>query len=254
MSENTGHPVETIKTEFMLKPNCRFDNRIFLYAVVEPIDSLAISNIISKLKQLNIDFIFKRIRHKGRMEYGRFCFAKKCTKKLKQKLKVFTTEFNVKFSLCKRKRKATSALTSVKKEETSLVAYGEYDAYSLHIISFNINHLNNKVLELTEHIYIEKPDIIFIQETHRKQNDARIIVEGYTVFEHAENDMIGANGILTIIKNELIDMCSVEYSSDFLMILKFMHVGNETLSLINCYRTCRDPGRGFMLNKILELL
>lgn len=48
------------------------------------------------------------------------------------------------------------------------------DFKELKIITLNTNHLANKVIEITEHLYLDNPDILQLQETHRTEQSPRI--------------------------------------------------------------------------------
>ncbi|KAM0679760.1 hypothetical protein GINT2_002170 [Glugoides intestinalis] len=124
---------------------------------------------------------------------------------------------------------------------------------SLRVVTLNINHLNNKLIELTELLYTDNPDIIQLQETHRTSMSARINWPGYDIIESHAKDERGFNGLITGIKRELYGQYTVDKMEDNCIEITLNDKEKEKLSLVNIYIPV-DVKRKEYTDKAIRLL
>ncbi|KAM0679651.1 hypothetical protein GINT2_002283 [Glugoides intestinalis] len=123
----------------------------------------------------------------------------------------------------------------------------------LKIITLNINHLANKVIEITELLYMDNPDVLQLQETHRTEQSPRINWPGYDVIESFAYDERGFNGLITAVKTELYGLYTVNKIEENLIELTFNDIMKNKLTLINIYIPVDMKYKPY-LHKIIKLL
>lgn len=234
--------------------NTKYDDRAFLYARTDTNEVTRAHLMCEKLKNLNFACRMKRIVDKNGNKYIRLSFVNKNYKKLKQALNNIGSEMNMKIILRKKKTANVKKARVVSDHLPHRTNDVRYKDKPIRILSLNINHIKNKYMELREHVLISKPEIILIQESHRTSTDARLVFDGYDIYEHLANENIGANGLLILINKEITGLCSIEYTNDFLMSVKIQSNTREAICIVNCYRPCSEPSRTIMMNRLIKFI
>lgn len=118
---------------------------------------------------------------------------------------------------------------------TSLIDKSSRNLESLKIISININRLTNKLMELSELIYNNNPDIVFIQETHRKQGSSFIQINGYELFESSATETNGEVGLIMAIKHDISSRTRLIEVSKHSIGIEISDINKEPILLVNNY-------------------
>lgn len=112
------------------------------------------------------------------------------------------------------------------------------DNKNLKIISLNANHLKNKLIELEELINMDKPDIVFLQETHRTKEDKPLKILNYNIIETLKTENESSNGLLIAIKTEYEEYYNLEKINDYEISIKLRKKDHKTLIITNVYIPC----------------
>jgi len=92
---------------------------------------------------------------------------------------------------------------------------------NLEIFSLNVNRIQNKLLELNEYLIMKTPDIFCLQETHRTQTDAKLVIGNYSIIEVCAKEKKNMNGLARY-RNELIDRMMLEKAEDFCITISLL--------------------------------
>jgi hypothetical protein len=122
------------------------------------------------------------------------------------------------------------------------------------IISININHLDNKAIELLVHLEDINAQIVFIQETHKKTPSNPSDWPGFSILECCATDNIGENGMLILIKNELSKMVEPDTVGANTIGIKIRDNSGGYVRIVNVYVPCDGPLRNKTQAKSKKLL
>lgn len=123
-------------------------------------------------------------------------------------------------------------------ESTEKLTKYKNDNKNLKIISLNANHLKNKLIELEELINMDKPDIVFLQETHRTKEDKPLKILNYNIIETLKTENESSNGLLIAIKTEYEEYYNLEKINDYEISIKLRKKDHKTLIITNAYIPC----------------
>ncbi|KAM0679905.1 hypothetical protein GINT2_001846 [Glugoides intestinalis] len=170
---------------------------------------------IRKLKTKRIPYRIKKTQGKDRI-YTRILTSRKKVKAIRRILKETEAE--------------NSNLLLNKK-----LGPKKYKVSELTVITLNINHIHNKIVELTELLYIDKPHVIQLQETHRNSKSPKINWPGYNIIESFAQEERGFNGLITAVRTELYGSYTIEDIKDNFIEITFNDRDKNKISLFNVY-------------------
>ena len=210
LDDETGEEVKkgsTSKTDLKSKKIVKFKTDVAPH-VLEP--------LIKLLKEITKNVKIKSKRSKT--AYTQITVSKKHIKKVTKVIEKYQIDRQIKISRIK-----------------STVDRSKRWIKNLRVISLNINSATNKVLELAEQIRINRPDILFLQETKRIEKNARLVLNGYIIIEQYASELRGQNGLIVAVRTELNGLYTVENIDHNSIEIMLRDKNKDKLCIINNY-------------------